>query len=717
MRGAYNRGVAERHELTRRDAIRLGALGAGALAFARLPPSLRAAITRTPPPGGLDQVRHVVLYMQENRSFDHYFGTLRGVRGYADRTAVRTRATSTMFEQPHPMGGMVLPFSTRAAAARQQQDVQYIESTPHGWDDGIGSWARGWNDGWIANKGAMTMCTLDRDDIPFQYEMAEAFTICDAYHCSVPSSTSPNRNYFVSGHTGFEPGTQTRAVTNAGYDDAHPGYEWPTYAELLEDAGVDWKVYHEWDDFEDNNLDLFKSFKDIAARVLEEVDGGPHPSIDGFYMSLFDLPAAQQDARLAQLDAAVEALAERERSLFNRSLRRSRPGTLAQSIADDIAAGTFPTVAWVVTSAAECEHPDTSSPIQGARVTYDVLDVIAADRETWDHTVFLYTFDENDGLFDHVPPPVPPSTIVEEYEGDRPVGLGARVPMIVVSPWTVGGWVCSQTFDHTSMIRFLERVTGVETDQITPWRRRVAGDLVSVFDFAGSGSPATLAQPGEIPEFVERWAPQPPSDQQLPTQEEGTRPARPLPYQPDARATLAEELPGVTLANDGSESAHFAVFAWHDTTADPVHVDVAGGEQAFVAVPIPGVFYSITVLGPNRFLRDFAGSVRELGSNIDVRSEVVAVQATTAGDRSRAITITVANVGDEAAVEVTVSQLAYLDGEPRELELDPGADTTVELDLEESDGWYDIEVTVAEDATFRRRLTGHVEDGLASVSG
>ena len=422
-----------------------------------------------------------------------------------------------MFQQPHPAGGMVLPFSTRDAARRQQQELQYIESTPHGWDDGIGAWARGWNDGWIANKGLMTMTALDRTDIPFQYELADAFTICDAYHCSVPSSTSPNRNHFVSGYTGFEPASRLRAVTNAGYEDAHPGYEWPTYAELLEQAGVSWKVYHEWDDYEDNNLDLFRSFKEISTAVLEAVDGGPHPSIDTFYMSLFDLDAAEQDRRLLQVDAAIEALPEAERSLFDRGQRRSRPGTLAQSIAADIEAGSFPTVSWVVTTAADSEHPDVSSPIQGARVTHDVLEVLAANSDVWDHTVFFYTFDENDGLFDHVPPPVPPAGYADEYDGDRPVGFGARVPMIVVSPWSVGGWVNSEVFDHTALIQFLERVTGVECDQITQWRRRASGDLTSTLDLNGTGAPAALSEPGEIPEFTSTSMAEPPMVSRCPS--------------------------------------------------------------------------------------------------------------------------------------------------------------------------------------------------------
>jgi phospholipase C len=693
-------------EVSRRDALRLGAFGAGVLAFSRLPASLRRRIATTEPPaGGLEQVKHVVLYMQENRSFDHYFGTLSGVRGFGDRSAIRTRATPSVFEQAHPTGGTVLPFSTREAAERQSQDLQYIESTPHGWDDGIGAWSRGWNDSWIANKGPATMCYLDRTDIPFQYEMADAFTICDAYHCSVPSSTSPNRNHFVSGYTGFEPGTETRAVTNAGYDDAHPGYEWRTYAELLEDAGVSWKVYHEWDDFEDNNLDLFEVFKDISSTVLAEVDGGPHTGIDTFYMSLFGRPDAEVDTLLGQLDAAVEKLPERERNLFDKGQRRSRPGTLAQSMADDIAAGTFPTVAYVVTTAADCEHASTSSPIQGAKVTYDVLDVLADDDETWNSTVFFYTFDENDGLFDHVPAPFPPADDTDEHEGDRPVGLGARVPMIVISPWTIGGWVCSETFDHTSMTQFLEIVTGVGTDQITPWRRRVAGDLTSAFDFTGSGGPATYTAVGEIPEFVERWLPEPPAEQAMPVQEEGTRPARPLPYQTDAFATLGEDGIEVTLTNNGTKSAAFAVYAWHDTTVTPVPVDLESGAEVTVPVGYPAVIYDISVTGPNRFLREFAGS----GEPVNVSSAID-------GD-ALTLTLTITNPGEDEAVDVTIAPLQYSDVAAESVTIEPAAASEHVWVADDADGWYDVEITLAGSDSFRRRLTGHIENGQPSTTG
>lgn len=120
----------------------------------------------------------------------------------------------------------------------------------------------------------------------------------------------------------------------------------------------------------------------------------------------------------------------------------------------------------------------------------------------------------------------------------RPTGLGIRVPLLVVSPWTVGGYVCSQVFDHTSVVRFLETWTGVREPNITPWRRTVTGDLTSAFDF-GRGRPRPdVERPGPVPPFTGRWRPVPPTVQRMPEQEPGTRPARPLPYQPDAYGRL-----------------------------------------------------------------------------------------------------------------------------------------------------------------------------------
>ena len=105
-------------------------------------------------------------------------------------------------------------------------------------------------------------------------------------------------------------------------------------------------------------------------------------------------------------------------------------------------------------------------------------------------TAFILTYDENDGLFDHVAPPVPEPGTPHEFVGGLPIGGGFRVPCIVVSPWTAGGWVCSQKFDHTSVLQFLETFTGVREPNISDWRRSAFGDLTSAFRF---GAPATKA--------------------------------------------------------------------------------------------------------------------------------------------------------------------------------------------------------------------------------
>src|SRR5262249_694859 len=151
--------------------------------------------------------------------------------------------------------GRVLPFSARAsavAAGRQESDIQYLGSLNHDFGDATDAWARGWWNDWVRAKSPSTMAYFDRQDIPLQYELAERFTICDAYYCSVFGATNPNRNFLWTGTIGFEPGTTQRAVTNAAYAQDHAGYDWTTYPERLEAAGVSWQIYQEWDNFTDN---------------------------------------------------------------------------------------------------------------------------------------------------------------------------------------------------------------------------------------------------------------------------------------------------------------------------------------------------------------------------------------------------------------------------------------------------------------------------------
>ena len=372
------------------------------------------------------------------------------------------------------------------------------------------------------------MTHYERRDIPLQYELAETFTICDAYHCSVNGSTNPNRNYLWSGTTGYEPGTTQRAVDQRGVRLRPPaGYDWTTYPERLEQAGVSWQIYQEWDNFTDNAVEYFKTFKELGRRILASVPGG-YRTTEEFYDKLFAKTPAEQAAALKQLEAAVaKQPAEGPEAVLPGDVPRPSRSRWSRGCGADIEAGKLPQVSWLVPSAIDSEHPGSSTPVGSANLVYDVLDAIASDPETWSKTVLLINFDENDGYFDHVPPPVAPrpeSGNGDDWYAGRPIGLGPRVPMTVVSPWSVGGHVNSQVFDHTSVIRFLEAWTGVREPNISGWRRTACGDLTSAFDFGRAYRQPSVDAPGPVPAPIERWKPTPPADQAVPQQEPGQPP-------------------------------------------------------------------------------------------------------------------------------------------------------------------------------------------------
>ncbi|MFC0551106.1 phosphocholine-specific phospholipase C [Planotetraspora thailandica] len=656
-----------------------------------LPPSLQRALARPAAPGGLSSIEHVVFVMQENRSFDHYFGHLRGVRGYGDRNVLPTRALRPMFEQDG-----VLPFSVREAARATGADPMLLDSHDHSWLGTHNAWAGGWNDGWTPNKGASTMGYYERRDVPFHYELADTFTICDAYHCSALTSTTPNRNYHVSGYTGFEPGTGQRAVDNdACEEDGHAGYTWTTVPELLTQAGYGWQVYQEWDNYQCNNLEFYAPFKAVMAKLGQT-------SMHAFYQAV--QAADDPEPLLTELERRVAALAPADRMLYDRALRRARPGGLGEWFIGDVADGVLPEVSYIVTSLADSEHPEGSSAVESGKIIYKVLDALASHPEVWAKTAVFITYDENDGLFDHVPPPVPPEGTPGEFVSGRPIGLGMRVPMIVVSPWSVGGHVCSETFDHSSTVRFLETWLGIKAPDLGAWRRQVVGDLTSAFDFANP-----VAAP-PVPEIMPetpadgaftpgRWYPVVPDEQRMPVQEPGTKPARALPYQPDAWARARRRAVDITMSNSGNSSAHLALYGYMGELDRPQHFDVVDTHRESIYFPTD--VYDLVLTGPNGFRRHYRGG---LADRVELASEIDAT--------ARVVRMKVANAGNEPA-EVTVAPLAY-GGETLSVRLAAGE--TRQVDWATETGWYDVMVTVEGDPVWARRLMGHIENGRPSIT-
>jgi phospholipase C len=254
-----------------------------------------------------------------------------------------------------------------------------------------------------------------------------------------------------------------------------------------------------------------------------------------------------------------------------------------------------------------------------------------------------------------------------------------------VSPWTVGGHVSSEVADHTSVLRFLERWTGVEEPNISTWRRTVCGDLTSAFDFSGGGRAPSLDQPGPVPAPVSRWRPTPPATQTLPTQEPGRRPARPLPYRPWVSARVSGTEVALTLGDDGRGSCHFAVYSYGGAPTLPLHVDVA--TKSVVRLPAGG---ELVVQGPNRFWYELSGT-----APVDVLFRNGSLDLVNHGKATITLEVRALRYGIRTA---TVRLRA---GQRRSLPWPTDR------------GWYDLEVTAPD---LRRRLTGRVENGLPGVT-
>ena len=407
---------------------------AGATGAAYLPLNLQKAMAASPiaARGKLKDIEHVVILMQENRSFDHYFGSLPGVRGFHDPDAITLPNGSSVFEQPYPGGGSLRPFHYDTTST----SAQVTPGLPHDWEDQHAAWNQGAMDSWIQAKGPDTMGYFTRADIPFHYALAENFTICDNYFSSVMGPTNPNRLYMWTGFIDPEGRYGRPAYLNdMSADD--PRLTWQTYAERLEKAGVSWQVYQEEDNYGDNSMEWFQQFAEAK------------PGTD----------------------------------LYARAIRKKSAGWFEYDAKHD----QLPQVSWLVAPSAQTEHPNWM-PAAGAQYIASKLDAIASNPHVWAKTAFILTYDENDGMFDHVPPPVAPPGTPGEYVDGKPIGMGFRVPTIVVSPWSRGGFVNSDTFDHSSLLRLLERRFGVMAPLISDWRRRTSGDLTSTFRFAKRSS-------------------------------------------------------------------------------------------------------------------------------------------------------------------------------------------------------------------------------------
>jgi phospholipase C len=657
-----------------------GAVAATALtsSVARAAAIAPAVRTRT-----IHDVEHIVVLMQENRSFDHYFGSLRGVRGFGDPHPALQPSGQSVWNQDG-----VLPFHPTAP----DLGLQFIVDLAHDWNSTHVALDGGGYDQWVQAKSNVTMAYLTRDDIPFHYALADAFTICDNYHCSLLTCTDPNRYYMWTGYCGNDGTDGSQGPTGPVIDNAEEGYNWQTYPERLEAAGISWKIYQDsgvgldatgywgWTDdayignYGDNSLLYFFQYQNAAP-------GSP--------------------------------LYEKARTGTN----VANGGTFFDILQADVTNGTLPQVSWVVAPEAFCEHPNWPANY-GAWYVSKVLDALTSNPDVWSKTVFLIMFDENDGFFDHVVPPLPASTpaaggstvsTAEEFYTEAnvatnadsftpgPYGLGPRVPFLAISPWSRGGWVCSEVFDATSIIRFIEKRFGVNEPHISAWRRAICGDLTSAFDFEqrDASVPSLPSTAAYVPPDDQRhpdYVPVPPATGSLPAQEAGVRPARPLPYDLRADGVIANGTATIRFASKGHVGAVFHV----TSSSAPRDYTVGAGDSISGSWTVsPGE--DIRVHGPNGFYRELAGE----GPDIAAAPDGTSLRLAVTNSSSTAVRLTLAS--------------AY-DGERSHVTVPPRSTVPVEVGTAFGTGWYDVSVTSDASSQYLRRLAGHVETGRPSVS-
>jgi len=598
--------------------------------------------------GTIQDVQHVVILMQENRSFDHYLGSLHAVRGFSDPDVLVFPNGTNDFCQPQFVNYSVLPF---------EMSAQCLSDVEHGWSDSHQAWDNGRWDQWIPVKGPACMAFYSRTELPFYYALADAYTVCDAYYSSVLGPTYPNRLYLWTGT--IDPNTIGGGPAT---DNSVPagGYTWTTYAEQLQAAGVSWRVYQSYSDYYNlNPLRWFASFQKAAP-------GNP----------LYD----QGMALVADVVAAFQS---------------------------DVTNGTLPSVSWIIPPWSCSEHPPYS-PANGEVLTKSLLDALASNPAVFSSTVFIITYDEAGGFFDHVPPPIPPPGTPNEFVYGQPIGLGVRVPTIIVSPWTRGGYVCSQVFDHTSVLRFLETWTGVSATNISSWRRQLCGDLTSAFNFQNpdtSYPPLPVVTPVSCPGSVTAT---PPSIQTLPTQEPGPNLVLPLPYQPGAVAQgdCASNQIDVILTNGGPASVHFAVYANSYRSDGPWQYDVPGGSSIAAAFNVQtnsGGFYDLSCYGPSGFQWRFAGS---LNTNCNL------VQANFNLDlNDGGITVNLQNLSS-STVTFNLTN-SYQPGGPYTYSVPARSSVTgIFLPITNQAGLYDLTATTGSYPAFRRRFSGQINTTL-----
>jgi len=818
---------------TRREFIRKAMMLTGAAGVATLPASIQKAMAIDPEVGSsfLD-AEHIVLLMQENRSFDHTYGTLRGVRGFNDPMAVRLPNKNAVWLQTNAKGETYSPFRLDIKDTK----ITWMGSLPHGRESQIPARNNGRYDNWLEAKDPggdytnmpLTMGYYTREDIPFYYALADAFTVCDQNFCSSLTGTDPNRCHFWTGTIRSEQNTDARVYTFNG--DIENGVHWKTFPERLEENNISWKVYQNevsidvgftdeedrWlGNFGDNTLEYFEQYnlkylksyidylpkrigllqtdiKNLQTKLQSlQADSKEHKD------TAEDLKYKQQWLKTAEDDqkkytaSSFDSLANHHKNIHQKAFvtntddphqRQLIPlnytdetinreisipkGDVLYQFRKDVESGDLPTVSWLVAPQNFCDHPD--SPWFGAWYLSETIDILTKNPDVWKKTIFILAYDENDGYFDHVPPFVTPEpgkretgfvsegidtsleqvTMQDDLPG--PIGLGYRVPLVIASPWSRGGYVNSQVFDHTSVLQFLELFINkkfnknIKETNINSWRRAVCGDLSSVFHTYNGGKIEPLpfvkkdpfiesihkAKFKNVPsnyksltaDEIELINKTPYNSPYMPQQEKGSRPACALPYELYADGNFNDDKTtfeiilkaGNDIFKDAAVGSPFTIYTRNylnkDFTSRNYAVKTGDSlKDNWRIKDFSNNNYQLEVYGPNGFYRLFKGNDEDAGLNIllgyetetdDIPTGNVVLQLKNNGNSSLSI-----DIRDNAYKAPSITK-----------QLNANAQQNVVMDLSKNFGWYDLSITVNGNSMFEKRYAGHLETGKESKS-
>lgn len=819
---------------------------------AGVPPAIERAMAISPDQGTtFEDAEHVVFLMQENRSFDHCFGTLQGVRGFNDPRAITQPNKLPVWAQSSRKGQTYLPFRLDIHDSK----ATWMGDLPHSWPDQVDARNDGKHNRWLDAKQSrvaeyrdmpLTMGHYTREDIPFYYALADAFTVCDQHFCSSLTGTTSNRLFFWSGK--LREHSRSKALiqnSDVGYNRT---VDWTTFPERLEQHGVSWRIYQNeishqnglvgeeaslLANFTDNNLEWFSQYHVGFSRsyqiALKKRQLMLTRKIEQLKAKLAKQPASEADTKFKRMNAQLsEALVQwkhneqeaktwsrenfaklplREQNLHEKAFTtnhkdphyhqietlryddngvprsvRVPKGDILHQFREDVNEGKLPTVTWLVAPQKFSDHP--SSPWYGAWYVSEVLDILTKNPEIWKKTIFVLNYDENDGYFDHVAPFVAPHPAeknavskgidtTEEFVDlenkanlrsnarQSPVGLGYRVPLVIASPWSKGGWVNSEVCDLTSTLRFLEKFLSKKTGKsikesnISDWRRTVCGDLTSVFR-PYHGEPTTFPETldrdtliGQVYNSSFKGLPnafKPLSEAQI---EQAKAQVDPLPMMPQQEPGIRDSCPlSYELYTNGKLNSRAATFEIEFAAGNNFFSESALGSPFQVCVPVnyqqknspsenkfesfqtwpvavragdsilmkwplnhfENNEYQLRIDGPNGFFREFKGNPKD--PDIIVRCGYQTLDPAKRKPSGN-IELAIANHAKNESWKVVISDQAY-GNKPISVDVAPGTTETVAVSTTQSHGWYDFSIQVRGAYSFHQRYAGRVETGHAS---